>query len=355
MEKKSRRFLEDLLAAISPSGYEQEAAAVVKAYAASFADEVSVDVHGNVTAVVNKGGSPRIMLAGHIDEIGLQITNIDQDGFLRFTTIGGWDPQIPQGQRVWIQTKGGRVAGVIGKKAIHLLRAEARKKVVDFDNMWIDIGARDEDEARAKVDIGDCAVLAHDFMELGNDLFAARGIDDRAGAFVIMEAARQLASMDIAAEVHAVATVQEEIGLRGATTSGYRVEPAVAIAVDVTHATDYPTMKSEQERMGRIPLGGGPVLTRGPNVNPPLFNLLLETAQAENIPVRVEADPRGTPTDANVLQLARSGAATALISIPNRYMHTPVEMASLKDLQWLYELIAATVSRIGPDTSFIPW
>lgn len=355
MEQHSRRFLERLLTAISPSGYEEETAAVIKAEAAAFADEVLVDVHGNVTAVVNKGGGPRVMLAGHMDEIGLQVTNIDDQGFLRFTTIGGWDPQIPQGQRVWVKTAAGRVPGVIGKKAIHLLREEARKKVVDFADMWIDIGARDGDEARAKVAVGDCAVLAHDFAELGNGLFAARGIDNRAGAFVVMEAARRLAAMDIQAEVHAVATVQEEIGLRGAVTSGYRIQPQVAIAVDVTHATDYPGMKDEQERMGHIPLGGGPVLTRGPNVNPRLFDLITDTAGAEGIPLQVEAEPRGTPTDANVLQLARGGTATALISIPNRYMHTPVEMASLQDLTWLYQLLAAVVARIGPDTSFIPW
>lgn len=355
MDGQSRAFLERLLATISPSGYEDEAAAVIKEEAAGFADEVSVDVHGNVTVVVNKGGGPRVMLAGHMDEIGLQITNIDKDGFLRFTTIGGWDPQILQGQRVWIRTQAGRVPGVIGKKAIHLLRDEARKKVAQIEDMWIDIGARSEEEARRRVAVGDCAVLAHGFEVLGDDLAVSRGMDDRCGAFVVVEAARLAARLGVRAEVHAVATVQEEIGLRGAITSAYRVEPQVAIAVDVTHATDYPTMKDERERMSRVRLGGGPVVARGPNINPRLFDLIMRTAQEAGIPVQVEAEPRGTGTDANAIQLSRGGVATGLVSVPNRYMHTPVEMVSLADLEHTYTLLAETIRRIGPGTSFIPW
>ncbi len=355
MEQVSRAFLERLLNTISPSGYEDEAAAVVKAEAAAFADEVSVDVHGNVTAVVNRGGRPRVMLAGHVDEIGLQIANIDEHGFLRFVGIGGWDPQILQGQRVWIRTSGGRIPGVIGKKAIHLLKEDARKKVAQMEDLWIDIGARSEQEARSRVAVGDCAVLAHGFEELPNGVAVARGMDDRCGAFVVMEAARLLARMKPGAEVHAVATVQEEVGLRGAITSAYRIQPQAAIAVDVTHATDYPGMKDERERIGRIRLGGGPVVARGPNINPKLFDLLVETAKARSIPIQFEAEPRGTGTDANAIQLSRGGVATGLVSVPNRYMHTPVEAVSLEDLERVYHLLAYSVAAMGPETSFVPW
>lgn len=351
----SRAFLERLLATISPSGYEDEAAEVIKSHAQSFASDVSVDVHGNVTAVVNPGGSPRIMLAGHMDEIGLQITNIDDDGYLRFAPIGGWDPQILPGQRVWIRTGKGRITGVIGKKAIHLLKDEARKKIAELDQMWIDIGAQSAEDAKKLVAVGDCAVLAQGLELLSAEIAAARGMDNRCGAFVVFEAARLAASLNPQAEIYAVATVQEEIGLRGAVTSAYRIQPHVAIAVDVAHATDYPTGKEDGNRLGHIKLGGGPVISRGPNINPKLFDLLVSTAAANDIPVQVLAEPRGTGTDANAIQLARGGVATALVSVPNRYMHTPVEVINLKDLDRAINLLAKTIAAIASDDSFVPW
>ncbi|HEY8450395.1 MAG TPA: M20/M25/M40 family metallo-hydrolase, partial [Bacillota bacterium] len=249
----------------------------------------------------------------------------------------------------------GRVTGVVGKKAIHLLKEEDRKKVVRVDQMWIDIGAESAAAAREQVAVGDCAVIAQGFEALPNGLAIARGMDDRCGAFVVFEAARLAATLNPQAEIVAVATVQEEIGLRGATTSAYRLEPQVAIAVDVTHATDYPSMKEERERLGRVRLGGGPVITRGANINPRLFDHLVATAAAWQIPVQIVAEPRGTGTDANAIQLARGGVATGLVSVPNRYMHTPVEMIALADLERAYTLLAHTVSAIGPDASFIPW
>lgn len=355
VQQQARNFLENLLATISPSGYEYEAAEVIKQYAATFAQRVTVDVHGNVVAVINPGGRPRIMLAGHMDEIGLQITNIDDNGYLRFATIGGWDPQIMPGQRVWIRSAAGRVTGVIGKKPIHLMKEEDRKKVVRVEQMWIDIGAASAAEASKRVSVGDCAVLAQGFEQLSSDIIAARGIDNRCGAFVVFEAAKLAAELNPRAEVYAVATVQEEIGLRGAITSAYHIQPQVAIAVDVAHATDYPSVNDERERVGHIRLGGGPVVSRGPNINPRLFTLLQEVASDKQIPTQILAEPRGTGTDANVIQLARGGVATGLISIPNRYMHTPVELIHLKDLEWAYTLIAHTISRITDETNFVPW
>lgn len=355
MEQVSRDFFFRLLDTISPSGYEGPAARVYAAEAESFCDQVTVDVHGNVHAVVNPGGSPRILLAGHLDEIGLQITHIDDDGFVRFAPIGGWDPQIPQGQRVWIQSARGRVLGLVGKKPIHLLKDEARKKVFDLDQQWIDVGAKSRAEAEAMVAIGDPAVLAWGVEELPNGLVVGRGLDDRCGAFVVLEAARLAQRLAPSAAIHAVATVQEEIGLRGAITSAYSIHPQAAIAVDVTHATDYPEMKESRGREGHIRLGAGPVIARGPNINPPLFDHLVSTARRLDLTVQVAGEPRGTGTDANAIQLSRGGVATAVIAVPNRYMHSPVELVSWADLEGCYTLTAHAVAGVTDATEFRPW
>ena len=354
VQRESQEFLERLMATISPSGYEDEAARVWRAEAEKFAAEVYVDAHGNAIAVVNPGGSPRVMLAGHMDEIGFTVTHIDEHGFLHFAPIGGWDPQIAQGQRVTIRTKNGPVRGVLGKKAVHLLTEEERHKVVKLEDMWIDIGAASADEAKSLVQIGDPVVLAWGFELLRNNLAVSRGLDDKAGAFVVLEAARILARLRPQAAVYAVATVQEEVGLRGATTATYDIAPQVAIAVDVGHATDSPGM-GNAKNMGEAKLGEGAIISRGPNINPKLFDLMVSAADAEGIKYQIKAAPRGTGTDANAMQLIRGAKAAGLVSIPNRYMHSPVEIVSLDDLESCYRILAATVMRIGPDTSFVPW
>lgn len=355
MKKTSKAFLHRLLETISPSGFEDEAAAVWRAEAKTFAHDVRRDVHGNSDAVINPGGKVRVMFAGHYDEIGFLVTHIDDNGFLWVAPVGGWDPQIPQGQRVWVRSAKGRVPGVIGKKPIHLLQEQARKKVVQLHELWIDLGVKDKKAAEKLVDIGDPVVLAYGVQELQGDVFAGRGIDDRAGAFVVLEAARLLAKLKPKAEVHAVATVQEEIGLRGATTSSFAIEPHAAIAVDVTFATDHPNMEETVRREGLVKIGAGPALTRGANINPKLYALLLETAKRENIQVQLNAEPRGTGTDANAIQLSRAGVATALVSIPNRYMHSPCELVSLKDLDDCARLLAHTAARITEKTDFLPF
>jgi len=352
MEARSLEFLKKLLRTISPSGFEEEAARVWLGEARTFADRVWTDAHGNAYALVNEGGSPRVMLAGHMDEIGLMITHIDEQGFLYFTTIGGWDPQILQGQRVWVRTREGRVLGVIGKKPIHLLKNEAREKVAKVEDLWIDIGVKSKEEAEKLVQIGDPAVLAYEPQELRNGLLVARGVDDKVGAFVVLEAARLLSKLNPKAEVYAVATVQEEVGLRGARTSAFAIDPKVGIAVDVEFATDFPTMDAEKKRLGAVELGKGPVLVRGANINPKLFELLVETAQAEGIPYQLVGAPGGTGTDANVIQLTRAGVATGLLGVPNRYMHTPCEIVSLSDLENTCKLMAHAVARIDDATAF---
>ncbi len=355
MERESLEFFKRYMETISPSGFEAEASKVWREEAAKFADRTWVDLHGNSFAVINEGGSPRVMLAGHTDEIGFMITYIDENGYLYFRGIGGWDPQVLPGQRVWIKTRNGRVTGVIGRKPIHLLRDEARKKVVQMEDLWIDIGAKDRKEAEELVEIGDPAVLAYSFEELRNGIAASRGFDDKSGAFVVLEAARLLAQLKPKAAVYAVATVQEEVGLRGARTSAFGIDPKVGIAVDVGFATDTPGLDKEKKQLGEFKLGKGPIIARGANINEKLFRLLIATAEEHKIPYQVEGAPGGTGTDANAIQLTRAGVATGLVSVPNRYMHSPCELVHLNDIENAAKLIAHTVARIDDGTEFTPF
>ncbi len=354
MDKKRVAFLRRYMETVCPSGYEEEASRVWREEADRFAARTWADSHGNTFAVVNEKGSPRVMLAGHADEIGLMVTYVDDNGFLSFTGIGGWDLQVLPGQRVRIQGAKGVVLGVIGRKPIHLLQEEDRKKVVRMEDLWIDIGAKDKAEALSVVSIGDAAVLDYGFAELRGDLVVSRGFDDRVGAFVVLEAARLLAEMAPKAAVYAVATVQEEIGLRGAVTSAFGIDPQVGIAVDVGFATDTPGMGDDKKKVGEAAMGKGPIVSRGPNINPVLFRLIQETAKQRKIAHQIEGAPRGTGTDANAIQLSRAGVATGLISVPNRYMHSPCEMVHLGDLEGAAKLIAHSVARIDKKTSFIP-
>lgn len=355
MNASSKKFLSNLINSISPSGYEGPAAKIWKKEANSFADKVWTDTHGSSHAIVNMGGGPRVMLAGHCDEIGFQVSYIDKSGFIWIQPIGGWDAQIATGQRIQVLTKKGIVKGVIGKMAIHLQTPEQRKKASEIKDLWLDIGAKSEKDASKIVEIGDPAVIEYGFGELQNDIVVGRAFDNRSGAWVVLEAARKLAKMNPKVEIHSVATSQEEIGLRGATTATYGVNPDVGIAVDVTFATDHPQMGEIIKRENSIKLGGGPVLSRGPNMNPKLFDLLLKTAKSEKIPVQVNAEPRGTGTDANAMQLTRAGVPTCLVSIPLRYMHSPCELINLKDLDNCVSLISKTVEKINSRTNFVPF
>jgi endoglucanase len=354
---KNIAFLERLLDAPGPSGFEVRAARVWREEAETFADEVRVDVNGNSFATVNPGGSPRVMLAGHIDEIGLQITHIDGDGYLYVAEIGGWDPQVLVGQRVAILASSGSVVGVIGKKAIHLIDQEERGKASKTKSLWVDVGATSKkDVAKMGIRVGDPMVLAQGVLRLGKDRIASRAIDDRIGAFVVLEALRLLASgkKKPKASATAVATVQEEIGHSGggARTSAYALEPAVAIVVDVTFSTDVPDV--DKKEVGEHELGGGPVLSRGSASNASVFEMLAEVAEAEGIPYTIQAAPKATRTDADGIYLTRQGVPTGVVSIPNRYMHSPNEVVSLNDVQNTAKLIAAFVRGLTPGTDFTP-
>jgi putative aminopeptidase FrvX len=351
--------LRELLAARGPSGYESAPAAVWREAAAAFA-AASVDVVGTsqarvVGTAVNQesAGSPRrLVVMGHIDEIGLIVTHIDDDGFLWFGAVGGWDAQILVGQRVILSTRAGDVPGVIGKKPIHLLRDEERKKVAEVRDLHIDVGAASGKQAREMVRIGDVAVLAGEPLELPNGRLAARALDNRLGSFVALEAARLVAqSGDARWDVIATAVAQEETTFGGSRTSAFSLEPDAAIVVDVTHATDAPGI--DVKEAGKHELGSGPVLSRGSTLHPGLFELLHETAEREKIPFTVEATGRNTGTDADAVHLSRGGVPTALVSIPLRYMHSPVELVDLADVHACASLIAATARRLDADTSFV--
>ena len=355
MHDSSLSFLKALLDAPGPSGFEIGPATVWRQEAESCADAVTGDVSGNSFATLNGGaGGPSVMFAGHIDEIGLMVVYIDDEGYLWFDPIGGWDEQVFVGQRVVLLGRSGPVAGVIGKKAIHLMDKEDREKISRVRDLWIDIGAASRAEAVARIRVGDAGVLASAIQEMPNGLIVSRSLDNRVGAFVVLEALKLLAKDRPAATVTAVATAQEEIAYTGggARTSAMHLTPSVAIVVDVTHATDMPGV--EKKRHGDIKLRGGPVLSRGSAVNGPAFDLLVETAEAERIPFTIHAAPRFTGTDADAIFTAGRGVATALVSVPNRYMHSPNEMAALEDLERAAALLAGFARRVTATTSFTP-
>jgi endoglucanase len=295
------------------------------------------------------------MLAGHIDEIGLMVQYIEDNGFVYISGVGGWDPQVLVGQRVRFIGKDEKVVkGVIGRKPIHILKPEERDKAVKMEELWVDFGMTKEDLEKV-ISVGDYGVLDWDGEFLTDFRLVSRALDDRIGAFIVLEALKFYAQNPGETRVVAVATVQEEIGLRGAKTSSYFLNPDIAIAVDVTVATDYPGV--DKRTIGDIKLGGGPVLAKGPNINPVVFELLLETAREERITIQIEASPRGTPTDANFIQMERGGIPTALISIPCRYLHSPSEMVDIRDVEGAVKLISSFAKKISGKTKedFIPW
>ena len=343
--------LHKLLTAAGPSGYEQAPAAVFREAASAFA-EVSFDTVGSTVARVPGTGDGRsVAIVGHIDEIGLIVHHVDDDGFLWFTGVGGWDPIILVGQRVSIATRSGAIAGVVGKKPIHLMKEDDRKRVPQLKDLHIDIGAKDGDEARGLVRVGDVAVIDAEPIALPNDRFVSRSMDNRIGCYVALEAARIVAEAGGApGDVFALAVTQEEITFGGARTSAFSLNPDVAIAVDVTFATDQPGI-SEQE-VGRHRFGTGPVLTRGSTLDPKVFELLHETGEAESIPFTVTASARATGTDADAFHIARAGIPSAVVSVPLRYMHSPVEMVQLDDIANAAKLIAAFAQRLAPDIDF---
>jgi len=347
----SLAFLKKLLDTPGPSGFEAAPAKVWREYAKKFS-KVSGDVAGNSLAEVNGSGKPTIMLAGHIDEIGVIINYIDDQGYAYIQPIGGWDPQVLIGQRLRFAGRDGDVFGVVGKKPIHLIKPEERDKAAKFTDIWVDLGAKTKKEAEKMVLVGDAGVIDSRTMEFPNGRLVSRSIDDRIGAFVVLEALRRYAAKPGSAKVVAVATTQEEIGYRGggAGICATCIGPQMAIVVDVTFAIDHPGV--EKKEYGDAAIEGGPVLTRGSIISPVVVALLQKTAEAKKIPFSLHAAGRETSTDADAIHIAREGVATGLVSVPNRYMHSPNELVSLQDIDHAAELIAETCRAVSSKTDF---
>jgi putative aminopeptidase FrvX len=348
-------LLHRLLTAPGTPGHEQAPAAVWREAADEFADEVTLDGVGNsVARVGGRADSPLLAVIGHIDEIGVLVSHINDSGFLHVVGTGGWDPQILVGQRVEVLTRSGPVPGVVGRKPIHVLEQEERKKAVELKGLHVDIGVRDQDEARSLVREGDPIVVAAEPVEVRNDRLVSRALDNRLGVYVALEVARRVAQAGGGAgPVAVVAAVQEEIGSHGARAMAYGLEPDLAVVVDVTHATDAPGVSAGE--LGEHGLGTGPVITRGAIVSRPLNDLLDAAAESVGIECTTEAAGGPTRTDADVVHMSRTGVPTAVVSIPLRYMHSPVEMVELGDVEAVIAVIAAMALRLEADQPLARW
>jgi putative aminopeptidase FrvX len=355
VRNESLEFLKAIIAAPSPSGFEQQIAELYRDYVTPYAHRVTTDVMGNVTAVINPDASTRIMFAGHMDEIGFIVHYIDDNGFLYFNTIGGTDVATEIGQRVWVHGRE-RVPGVIGRKAIQTFKASDMAETPSMKDLWIDIGAASREEAERFVKIGNPVTVQAEFGALCGRQAVGRAFDNKAGVFIAAESLRCLwedGGIDPGVGIYILGTVQEEIGSRGAKTAAFNLAPRTALAVDMGVAMDYPWARPEDQ--GKLELGKGPALSQGANTNPVVFKLLVAAAEEHNIPYQIQATGESSPTDGRVLQTNRGGVAAGVLSVPLRYMHTPSEVLSLDDVQACIELVCAYCRRVRPDTDFTPW
>jgi endoglucanase len=352
MREASLNFLKTLVNTPSPTGHETRGQRVWLDYAKQFSDETFSDAYGNCVAVLNKGGGPRIMLAAHADEIAMAVNYIDDNGFIYVQKMGGIDAAITKAQRIFIHTRGGAVKGVVGNVAPHLTSKDGDAKPPKIHDLFIDIGVSNRKEAEKIVRIGDPITLADEFDILRGDLAVARAFDNRIGTFAVAETLRLLkeSKIKINAEVYAVSNVQEEVGLLGARQIAYSLKPDIALVVDVTHATDYPTVSKTQHGDTRI--GSGPTITHGGCNHLEVVKRLEEVAAKKKIPLQHEAMSNTSGTDTDVIFWTRGGIASALISLPNRYMHSPVEVVSLKDLELIPQLLAAFVQSLKKGEEF---
>ncbi len=352
MEKSREDFLRKLIETPSPSGFEEEVQKIFQERIQDKVDRSYKDVHGNAIGVINPDAPFRVMLAGHCDEIGLMVEYISDQGYIYFSTVGGIDAHITPGKRVLVHSARGPIKGVIGKKPIHLMEEKERQKVVKIEEQWIDLGANNKEELTKIVQIGDPITVDVGFDNLLGSRIVGRGFDDRIGTFVVAEVLRIVQKEKLHCGIYGVSTVQEELGLRGARTSAFGIDPHLGIAIDVTFASDYPDV--DKRKVGDIALGKGPVIARGPNINPHIFKKLVGIAKQKNIPYQIQAESRATGTDANSIQVNRQGVATGLLGIPNRYMHTPSEVIDGDDLNAVINLLTGFLESILPEENWIP-
>jgi endoglucanase len=352
MRDQSLQFLRTLVNTPSPVGHEVRGQRVWLDYAGRFAQETFSDAYGNCVAVLNKGGSPRVMLAGHADEIAMAVNYITDDGYIHVRRMGGVDPAISKAQRIVIHSRGGPIKGVVGNVAPHLMKEEKDPRPPKIHEIFIDIGVSTRAAAAKLVRIGDPITLVDEFDILRGDLAVARAFDNRIGTFAVAEALRLLkeSKTKLQAEVCAVSNVQEEVGLFGARQIAYSLKPDVALVVDVTHATDYPNMNKPQH--GDVRVGKGPAITHGGCNHPEVVARIESIAKAKRIPLQHEAMSSTSGTDTDGIFWTRGGIASALISLPNRYMHSPVEVVSLKDLEMIPELLAGFAQSVKKGESF---
>lgn len=353
MKKSDEIFFKQILETPSPTGSEMAVAELLRERLAPAADEIQTDVMGSVHAFLKgKGEAPSVMLAAHMDEIGLMVIYISDEGYLSVSAVGGVDAAILPGLRVDVHTRTGTLRGVVGRKPIHLIDPDERKQVTSIDKLVIDLGLPAE-EVKKRVSVGDCITFGVGFETFGKDMAVSRAFDDKAGVLIAVRVLEELRNAGCAqGDFICAATVQEEIGVRGAETSAYSVHPDVGLVFDVTHATDYPGI--DKTKHGKIVCGEGPVIARGPNINPIVFERLVAAAEKERIPYQFEAEPGVTGTDARAIQVSRGGKACGLISVPVRYMHTPTEVLNLNDIDATVKLIARFVLDLDEEVNFVP-
>lgn len=344
MNEKNKKYLFDLLAVPSPSGYEAPAQAITKAFLAGVCDEIKGDVNGNLIAFKKGSGKKKIMIVGHADEIGFIVSYIDESGFVYVKTLGGFDVNLLPGLRVDIHHDKQIVRGIIGKKPIHMMRGSDDNPKLKIEDLWIDIGAKDKQDALSKVAIGDIITYSSQIEQLSDDLIVSKATDNKVGVYVAAAVMQELAKKKIKANYYAVASVGEETTMKGAGTSAYLIQPDIAIAVDVTFNSDIPG--ADKRVFGEVGLGKGPTLTLGAALHPAVNDKLIELAKKHDIPLQIEISPSRTGTDADAIHALRTGTATAVIGIPNRYMHSPNEVISLGDLDKAVSLLTEFVKSI---------
>ncbi len=352
MDRRGRRFFEELLHTPGPSGYEGPVQDLWRSYLIREVGKVHRDVHGNQYATIRGRSDRSLFLVGHADEIGLIVHYIDEEGFLYVRSIGGLDVGILPSQRVTISTRNGLVRGVIGKRAFHLREKNANEKAPQIEDLYVDIGAKSRAEAEERIEIGDPLIFGGDFESLGGDFATARNFDNRIGCYVVAEVLRGLAGRKKRPgfTIHGICSVQEETGLMGAGNITHRLQPAAAVIIDVTHDTHHPGVK--RQKHGDIRCGSGPVLTRGVRTNKVLFEKIRGVAKKAKIPFQVEIDSGFTRTDADPISARLEGIPVEIISIPCRYMHTSCEVIHLGDLEKTVDLIRAAALQMDPKVDF---
>jgi endoglucanase len=346
-------FLQRLVETPGPVGSEGPVQEVFREYLEPYADAFEETTHGSLAAIRNPGGSPRVVVTGHADEIGLIVHHIDDKGFVYFRRLGGVDAATVVSAMVEIHTRKGIVPGVVGRKPIHLQETEDRTKLPKLKTLYIDIGATSKKDAERQVRPGDPVTFRRNFTRLGKDRVSSKAMDNRTGVFCAAEVLRRLGRTKPRACVIALSTVGEEIGGLGASTASYTLQPDVAIAVDVTFTSDQPEVSVADG--GDVKIGAGPVITRGPRLNPTVVSLLEKAAKKASVPVQYDITGGYTGTDGDGIYPVRGGVPLGVIGVPNRYMHTPVEVCSLKDLDQISAMLTTFVKDLGPKTAFDPF